>query len=96
MRPTRRDFLKFLLASPIAATLDVEKLLWVPTPQIVVPEITKVTIKGGIIHFTFDGNGESLRYFELPPGMRLRDALIVPTDKLTPTTEKSLKEGWRG
>lgn len=26
----RRDFLRFLLAAPIAATVDVEKLLWVP------------------------------------------------------------------
>lgn len=96
MRPTRRDFLKLLLSTPIAATLDVEKLLWVPQTQIVVPEMPKVHRWGGVVHFTFDGNGESLRYFELPPGMRLRDALIVPTDKLTPTTEKSLKEGWRG
>lgn len=26
----RRDFLKFLIATPIAAHLDVEKLLWIP------------------------------------------------------------------
>lgn len=26
----RRDLLRYLLAAPIAATLDVEKLLWVP------------------------------------------------------------------
>lgn len=26
----RRSFLKFLLATPIAAHLDVEKLLWIP------------------------------------------------------------------
>lgn len=26
----RRDFLKFLIATPIAAHLDIEKLLWIP------------------------------------------------------------------
>jgi hypothetical protein len=40
MRPTRRDFLRYLLATPIALQLDVEKLLWVPKTQIVVPNIT--------------------------------------------------------
>ena len=40
MRFGRRDFLKFLLAAPIAATVDVEKLLWVPKPIITVPAIT--------------------------------------------------------
>lgn len=34
---SRRDFLKLLLAAPIAATVDVEKLLWVPTPMVTVP-----------------------------------------------------------
>ena len=33
----RRDLLRLLLATPIAATLDVEKLLWVPKPIITVP-----------------------------------------------------------
>jgi hypothetical protein len=35
-QPTRRDFLKFLLATPIATTLDVEKLLWIPEKTIIV------------------------------------------------------------
>lgn len=35
----RRDFLKYLLATPIAAELDVEKLLWVPgEKKIFIPE----------------------------------------------------------
>lgn len=34
---TRRDLLRLLLAAPIAATLDVEKLLWVPKPIVTVP-----------------------------------------------------------
>lgn len=95
MRPSRRDFLKFLLASPIAATLDVEKMLWVPTPQIVVPEITKVTIKGGIIHFTYDGDGTMYRYFKMPEGVRVREALFIPTNQLEPTTAAALKKDWR-
>lgn len=33
----RRDFLRFLLATPIAATVDVEQLLWVPKPIVTVP-----------------------------------------------------------
>ncbi len=34
---TRRDLIKLLLAAPIAATVDVEQLLWVPKPIVVVP-----------------------------------------------------------
>lgn len=37
MRPTRRDFLKLLLATSIAEAVDVEKLLWTPKPIITVP-----------------------------------------------------------
>lgn len=33
----RRDFLRILLASPIAATVDVEALIWTPKPIITVP-----------------------------------------------------------
>lgn len=33
----RRSFLRLMLAAPIAATVDVEKLLWVPKPIITVP-----------------------------------------------------------
>lgn len=35
--PNRRDFLKFLLAAPIATTFDVEKLLWVKDKTIFIP-----------------------------------------------------------
>jgi len=35
----RRDFLKILLATPVAATYDFEQLLWVPKPMVVVPEV---------------------------------------------------------
>lgn len=38
----RRDFLRLLLASPIAATVDVEQLLWVPKPIVVVPAMPTV------------------------------------------------------
>jgi len=49
----RRDFLRFLLTAPIAAQLDVEKLLWVPgektifipEPQITVAGINRATFK---------------------------------------------------
>lgn len=37
MTPNRRDFLKILLATPVAATYDFEQLLWVPKPMVVVP-----------------------------------------------------------
>jgi hypothetical protein len=33
----RRDFLRLLLAAPIAATLDVERLLWIPEKKIFIP-----------------------------------------------------------
>lgn len=34
---TRRELLRLLLAAPIAATLDVEKLLWTPGQMVTVP-----------------------------------------------------------
>jgi hypothetical protein len=37
MHLTRRGLLRMLLATPAAAFVDYERLLWVPTPQIVVP-----------------------------------------------------------
>lgn len=36
----RRSFLRHLLSLPIAATLDVEKLLWIPKPIITIPGLT--------------------------------------------------------
>lgn len=39
MTLTRRDWLRLLLAAPLAATVDVEQLLWVPKPIITVPAI---------------------------------------------------------
>jgi hypothetical protein len=39
MTPNRRDFLKILLATPVAATYDFEQLLWVPKPMVVVPKV---------------------------------------------------------
>lgn len=35
----RRDFIKYLLATPIAVNLDIEKLLWVPEKTIFLPPI---------------------------------------------------------
>jgi hypothetical protein len=37
----RRAFLRSLLALPIAATFDVEKLLWIPGQMVVVPSTYK-------------------------------------------------------
>ena len=36
---SRRDFLRVLLATPLAATLDVERLLWIPGQMVTVPRI---------------------------------------------------------
>lgn len=38
----RRDLIRILLASPIAATMDIERLLWMPRPIITVPIMPKV------------------------------------------------------
>lgn len=52
MTLTRRDLLRWLLAAPIAATVDVEQLLWVPKPIITVPamptDITRSDILYGV------------------------------------------------
>ena len=46
MRPTRRDFLRYLLTTPLALTVDYEQLLWSPRSLIVVPSLrTAVTIE---------------------------------------------------
>lgn len=46
MRRSRRDVLRYLLTTPLAATLDYERLLWVPTTQIVVPALrTRITLE---------------------------------------------------
>jgi len=45
----RRDFLKFLLTTPIAATMDLEKLLWVPKPIIVVPAMPRALTMNQIL-----------------------------------------------
>lgn len=34
---TRRDLLRLLLAAPLAAAVDVEQFLWVPSPMVTVP-----------------------------------------------------------
>jgi hypothetical protein len=36
---TRRDLLRLLLASPLAAAVDVEHLLWTPRPIVTVPAL---------------------------------------------------------
>lgn len=42
---SRRALLRSLLALPIAATVDVEQLLWIPGQQIVVPALPLFTPK---------------------------------------------------
>lgn len=46
----RRDFLKFLLSTPIALTLDVDKLLWVPGEKtIFIPPARSILNESAII-----------------------------------------------
>jgi hypothetical protein len=40
----RRDFIRYLLATPIAAELDVEKLLWILEKKVFIPEFNWKTI----------------------------------------------------
>lgn len=49
MKIDRRSFLRLLLASAAASTLDVEKLLWVPKPMIVVPGIPSGQNIGAVV-----------------------------------------------
>lgn len=44
----RRDFIKYLLSTPIAAKLDVEKLLWVPEKTIFIPHPAQKAFYEGI------------------------------------------------
>lgn len=65
---TRRDMLRILLAAPIAATVDVERLLWVPKPIIVVPAMPSPRTLQRIIYYygvdwaKWDGLDQSVVY----------------------------------
>lgn len=39
---TRRDLLRYLLATTLAATVDLEHLLWTPKPIITVPALPRL------------------------------------------------------
>lgn len=43
----RRTLLKYLLTTPLAATIDYEQLLWIPNQQIVVPSLPQIEFYGG-------------------------------------------------
>ena len=49
---SRRDLLRHLLMLPMAATLDVEQLLWVPKPIVTVPALPPAWV-GGINAATY-------------------------------------------
>lgn len=51
----RRTFLKYLLATPLAATVDYEQLLWIPNQQIVVPDLTKYPALYGMTYHYNNG-----------------------------------------
>src|SRR5262245_49410794 len=46
----RRDFLKYLLSTPLAATVDYEKLLWVPEKKIFTPTLKDISLYGVPYH----------------------------------------------
>ena len=48
----RRDFLRYLLATPIAAEFDIEKLLWVKEKTIFVSSVLPVSLYGIPYHQT--------------------------------------------
>lgn len=52
----RRDFLKYLLATPIATQLDVEKLLWIPEKTIFIPSIYQFESIYGIPYHQTDAS----------------------------------------
>jgi hypothetical protein len=83
MSPTRRSFLRTLLALPIAATLDVEKLLWMPGQQIAVPS-TYVPISLDEI------NAVTMR--EIMPG--IADQFFKTSPVLQYLQAKSFQQHW--
>lgn len=46
----RRDFLRYMLGTAAAASVDFEQLLWLPKPIIVVPRMPMI---GGITNSTY-------------------------------------------
>lgn len=50
----RRDFIRLLLASSIAQTVDVEKLLWTPTKTIFIPSKKQIEFIYGIPYHEFN------------------------------------------
>jgi len=58
----RRGFLKFLLSTPLAATIDYEQLLWVPKPMIVVPGPPKLVNLSEIVAVELDRMAPHIRH----------------------------------
>jgi hypothetical protein len=50
----RRDFLRYLIAAPIAAHLDVEKLLWIPGEKTIFIPSGKVLSISQIVAIEFE------------------------------------------
>lgn len=70
---SRRALLRSLLALPIAATVDVEQLLWVPGQQIVVPPLPFFTPK----------------YWEVPVSLTLDEINAITVRELMPSIVNS-------
>lgn len=61
----RRDFLKYMLSTPVAMTLDVEKLLWIPGEKtIFLPPAPSITMdEVFLIHDTTYGSEISKMFY---------------------------------
>lgn len=71
----RRDFLRLLLASPLAMNVDVERFLWVPNPRIVVPAMPLSLY--GVPYHCFDGSTRQwLGFIRAAPSLFERDDMF--------------------
>lgn len=62
---TRRDLMRILLASAIAESVDVERLLWVPKPLVTVPTLPLSVTDRPEYGFAFrDQTGSSIRFVQ--------------------------------
>jgi hypothetical protein len=81
---SRRDLLKILLATPAAALIDYENLLWTPKPIIVVPSIPTGQIVAEMwckvavpLPHLFDRDDIFYRTFDKEVD-RIANALLIP------------------
>ena len=78
IHPSRRAFLKTLLSLPIAVQMDVEALLWTPSPIVVVPAMPQKFVVGSGMKALIEASMRQRAFFEqYLPSMEFPDGHVL-------------------